>query len=85
MAKVRDVLGHVSVETAKGKRVCHRNRRSHSILQGEVCLVIRDPASGGSKNYCAPCAAAIVERAAAQLRGLQQALGLLSEHAKEEA
>jgi len=85
MAKVRDVLGHVSVETAKGKRICHRNRRSHSILKGEVCLVIREPASGGTKNYCVPCAAAIVERAAAQLLGLQHALGLLREETREEA
>jgi len=76
MAKVREILGHVSVDTAKGKRICHRNRRSHSIAKGEVFLLIRESASGGSKNYCRACAETILERAAADLaelhRGLQR-------------
>lgn len=74
MAKVREVLGHVSVETTKRKRVCHRNRRSHSIAKGEVCLVLREPASGGSKNYCVACAAAILQRAEADLERLHKGL-----------
>lgn len=73
MAKVREILGHVSVETAKGKRICHRNRRAHSIAKGEPCLVIREPASGGSKNYCVACAAAILARAAEDLAALRRA------------
>lgn len=76
MAKVREVLGHVSVETAKGKRICHRNRQSHSIAKGEACLVIREPASGGSKNYCGACAAAILDRAIRDLSALRRAIGL---------
>lgn len=74
MAKVREILGHVSVETAKGKRICHRNRRAHSIAKGEPCLVIREPASGGSKNYCVSCAAAILKCAEADLKRLHQHL-----------
>lgn len=75
MAKVREILGHVSVETAKGKRICHRNRRSHSIAKGELFLLIREAASGGSKNYCRVCAAAILERAVADLQRVQGELG----------
>ena len=72
MAKVREILGHVSVETAKGKRICHRNRRSHSIAKGEVFLAIRDPASGGSKNYCVACAAPILAQAGGDLERLRR-------------
>ena len=64
MPKVREVMGHVSVETAKGDRICHRNRKSHGIAKGELCLVIREAASSGSKNYCLVCAAPILEQAA---------------------
>jgi hypothetical protein len=74
MAKVREILGHVSVDTAKGKRICHRNRRSHSIAKGDVFLAIRDPASGGSKNYCVACAETILERAAADLAALHRGI-----------
>lgn len=76
MAKVREIIGHVSVVTAKGRRICHRNRRSHSIAKGEQCLVIREPSSSGSKNYCAVCAAAILDRATRDLSALRKALSL---------
>lgn len=76
MPKVREVLTHVSVETAERRRICHRNRKSHSITQGEVCLVIREPASSGRKNYCRVCAAPILERASKDLVDFRAALGL---------
>lgn len=76
MAKVRVVLGHVSVETAERRRICHRNRESHSIAKGERCLVIREAASSGSKNYCRACAAPILDQAGSDLAELRAALGL---------
>lgn len=76
MAKVREVLGHVSIETAERRRICHRNRESHTIAKGETCLVVREAASSGSKNYCRVCAAPILEQAAQDLVDLRAALGL---------
>lgn len=73
MAKVRRVLGACSIETAKRRRVCHRNRKKHSIPMGTCCLVIKDPVSGGSKNYCPDCAMAILDTAADDLEQLRQA------------
>jgi hypothetical protein len=54
--------------------VCHRDRRRHSIEQGTLCLVIKDPASGGSKNYCPECALAILDQAADDLQQLRDQL-----------
>jgi len=74
MAKVRQVLGHVSVEIALRRRVCHRNRSKHSIPKGDACLVIRDPSTGNSKNYCAKCAEPILDRADEDLEDLREQL-----------
>lgn len=74
MAKVRQVLGHVSVEVAQRRRVCHRNRRQHSIAKDVACLVVRDPATGNSKNYCFRCAEAILDRAEDDLEALRAEL-----------
>lgn len=76
MPKVREVLAHVSVETAGRQRVCHRNRAAHVVAKGETCLVIRQAASSGSKNYCRVCAVSILEQAAQDLVDLRAALGL---------
>lgn len=80
MPKIREVLVHVSVETAERRRICHRNRTSHSIAKGESCLVIREVASSGSKNYCRVCAAPILEQAAQDLVDLRAALCLSVGH-----
>jgi hypothetical protein len=76
MPKVREVLAHVSVQTAERRRICHRNRDSHAITKGESCLVVREAASSGSKNYCLVCAVPILEQAAQDLADLRAALGL---------
>jgi hypothetical protein len=39
-----------------------------------MCLVIKDPASGGSKNYCPECALAILDQAADDLQQLRDQL-----------
>jgi hypothetical protein len=73
MAKVRQILKHVNVEVAKGKRRCRRNR-VHTILAGEPCLVIRDDAGPYSRNYCRECALPILKLCAADLRRFRDVL-----------
>ncbi len=74
MAAVRRILGYVTVETAKKKRTCYRNRDGHAIAMGDPCLVIRQPSYQGSKNYCRLCAKEILARAKQDLDGLESAL-----------
>jgi hypothetical protein len=74
MAKVKQVLNAVSVEEAKQKRICHRNRKKHSIAGGERCLTVRDPASGARRNYCIECGNAILDVAADDLEALRAGL-----------
>lgn len=69
MPKVREVLGHVCVETASGKRKCHRND-AHAIPRGAQHLAIYEATSGGRKNYCPECARPILERAFVDLQSL---------------
>lgn len=71
MAKVRQLLNGTGVETAKRQRICHHNRRKHSIAANTKCLVVKDPSSGGSKNYCPECAADIFARAEEDLAALR--------------
>lgn len=73
MPAVRRLLGHCVIEEAQRRRVCHRNRKQHVIPRGAVCLVIRDPVTGGSKNYCGACALAILDLAADDLQALRDA------------
>jgi hypothetical protein len=63
MPKVRQVLGHVCVEVASRERICYRDRRSHTVSKGTVCLVVSEGIAGGKKNYCVDCARAILEQA----------------------
>jgi hypothetical protein len=70
MAAIRDIIAHVEVETALHKRICHRNRRQHSVQMGEKCLAIHDQ-DGGRKNYCLPCALEILARAKTKLLTLE--------------
>jgi hypothetical protein len=70
----RDILKHVSVEIAKARRKCYRDR-SHQIAKGERCLVIREGSFGGSKNYCSVCAAAILTAAESKQAALRRGIG----------
>lgn len=78
MAKVREVLKELTVETAKRDRVCHRNRNDHTIRPGQPCLVIKDPINSGTKNYCASCAKDILGRAEGDIAQLRLELGLIA-------
>lgn len=66
MPAVRSVLKHVTVEVAKGRRKCGRNKKEHVIAKGQAFLRVREDAQG-YKNYCAACAPDILEKAQADL------------------
>lgn len=76
MPTVRRILKHAKVETARKRRICHRNRKDHAIAKGEPCLVVKDDGGLGSKNYCVACASEILAQACADLDGLHATLGL---------
>jgi hypothetical protein len=73
MAKVRDILIHVDVEVAARQRICHHNRKDHTIQKGIACLAVHD-SDGGRKNYCGPCAQEILNKAKAKLSGIERQL-----------
>jgi hypothetical protein len=75
MPKVRDVLGHVSVEVANRKRKCHRKPNKHSISNGETCLVVFGGAYNSRKNYCKSCASEILSQADARIIEIRNKLG----------
>ena len=71
MSQIRRVLGACRVEIAQRCRICSRDRKNHAIQKGTPCLVIKDAASGGTKNYCPQCALAILDQAANDLQALR--------------
>jgi hypothetical protein len=78
MPAVRAVIGHVTVETAKRRRICWRHRKGkavHPIVKGEVCLVVKD-GNGTTANYCTEAARDILQRAEDDLAQLKVALGI---------
>ena len=73
MAGVRRILKHVEVDVAHGARRCRRNK-DHTIAAGEMCLAIREDGLPYSKSYCKECALPILKQAAADLRGIRDAM-----------
>ena len=73
MPQIRDVLVHVCVETAKGRRKCYRNKK-HSIQKNEQCLVVKTGSIGSKHNYCRECAQKILDRAGDRLAEIVDAL-----------
>jgi hypothetical protein len=73
MAKVRDILIHVSVARAVRSRKCHR-KAQHRVQAGELFLLIRDAATLGSKNYCKECAREMLSHARSKLEEISQQL-----------
>lgn len=74
MAKIRQLFNHIEVETAKRERICHHNRKKHSIAKGERCLIIKQ-SDGARKNYCVDCAIDILDRATEDLAELRAKIG----------
>jgi hypothetical protein len=74
VAKVRQLLHAASIEVAVRRRMCHHDRKKHSIPATTKALVVKDSASGGSKNYCPKCAADIFEQVEIDLGALRTEL-----------
>lgn len=74
MSKIRDILKHVSVETAQRKRTCHRSAKD--IAMGENCLVIKTGPMNSPQSYNSESAKAILDSAWAKLRALYADLNL---------
>ncbi len=50
------------------RRICHGNRRDHSIPPGSWCFTVKDGL--GEKGYCLECARVILERGREKLNDL---------------
>ena len=70
MAAVKNILKHVSAEVAGRRRKCYR-KKTHVILKGEPCLVVRD-APQSQTTYCAVCASEILAKANTELADLHR-------------
>jgi hypothetical protein len=70
MARVKQVLKDVSIEVAKRQRKCH-HKKTHSISMGEQCIVVKDPSTGGKRNYCIECGNDILDVATSDLEHLR--------------
>lgn len=68
MAKVKDILVHVSVETAVSRRKCHRSEK-HGVAAGNRCLVVKQGLY--KRNYCGTCASAILASAEIRLAAIK--------------
>ena len=61
MGQYKSLLKRYDVEVAERKRTCKHNR-THSIYQGESCLVVREGQTG-RYVYCMPCAREMFKKA----------------------
>lgn len=69
MAAVKNILKHVSAETAGRRRKCYR-KKAHVILKGDPCLVVRDGPQSQT-TYCTVCASEILAKADKSLADLR--------------
>lgn len=68
MARVKNLLNHIFIETAKARRRCH-HKGTHAIIQGMPCLVVVD-SRGSKRNYCTLCAKPMLDEAMQKLAQL---------------
>ncbi|MHB1844823.1 MAG: hypothetical protein ACYCWW_08335 [Deltaproteobacteria bacterium] len=71
---MRRLLGAIRIDVAQRKRICHHDRKHHSIEKGAMCLVIKETSGEGQKNYCAACGLEILDQAADDLASLRSSL-----------
>ncbi|MGE3446668.1 MAG: hypothetical protein AB7H92_03690 [Microbacteriaceae bacterium] len=69
MPAVKDVLRHVTIETAGKRRKCYRHPKDHVIVKGEQCMVVKDGPQDQS-TYCLTCASEILQLAQTRLADL---------------
>lgn len=75
MPKVRDILGHVSVEQAQRQRKCRRHN-THKVPKGEMCLVIATKDTDDAYSYCMDASKKILDAAWTRLHSLYAELKL---------
>ena len=75
MPQIRDILVHVSVETAKGQRKCSRNKK-RAIHKGEACLGIKTGPMSSPYSYSRESAKPMLDGAWKKLGSLYAELGL---------
>ena len=75
MAKIRDILVHVSVEEAQRERKCRRNT-NQKIAKGERCLVVKTNPTNDDYSYSLAPAKAMLDLAWAKLNKIYVELGL---------
>jgi len=73
MAKVKDILIHVAVETAKRPRKCHHNKK-HVISAGSVCMVVKDGMY--KRNYCVACTKEMLDQAKDRFTSIRRRFGM---------
>jgi hypothetical protein len=75
MPKIRDLLVHVSVEVAQGKRKCRRTS-ARTIEKGERCLVVKSGPMNAPYSYSSENAKQMLDGAWKKLGGLYVELDL---------
>ena len=75
MPRIRDILVHVSVETAQGQRKCRRNK-ARIIEKGEQCLVVKTGPMNSPYSYSVEGAQQILNDAWKKLASLYSSLNL---------
>ena len=73
MPAVKDILKHVTTQVAGRRRKCYRQPRTHVILKGELCLVVKDGPQS-QRTYCGFCAAEILDLALNRLTDLTETM-----------
>jgi hypothetical protein len=77
MPAVRDILGHVSAESAVRERKCTRNKaKKENIAAGELCLVVKSGPMNSPQSYCVEHAQPMLDGAWKKLRGIYAFLKL---------
>lgn len=73
MAKIRQLLKHVSIGRAPKVQTCQRNA-GHQIAAGDWCVLIRDEGMPYKRVYCRDCALPMFKQCASNLREYRDVL-----------
>ncbi len=70
---IKSLLKDSCIDQAAGRRKCHRDSK-HSIEKDELHLAVKDPATGGRRNYCRKCARPMLDKAQEELNEIHSKL-----------
>ena len=63
-------------EKARRRHRCRNDWRHHKIEKGDLFLSVGDYSTGSVINFCQPCAIAVLDQAAADIRELRSELSM---------